>query len=312
MAGHVHGPGGHGHAHSHRGTTRALGLALALTASFMVVEFVAGHLTGSLALLADAGHMLSDVGSLSLALFATWIARRPPSANKTYGYKRFEVLAALANGVLLGVAAVIIGLEAHERWHAPRDVHGVGVIAVGVAGLVINLVSAAILHERGRHNVNVRAAMAHVLADALGSCAAIVAGLVVFFTGETRADPLLSVVVATILLWGASRLVGEAAHILMEGTPQGFNPAEVERTIQSVEGVASVHDLHLWSITSGEPALTAHVVLQPGHRGEVVARSVAAAVESAFHIHHCTIQPEAPPAGIVQLRSRAPTQSAGS
>lgn len=312
--GHGHHHHGHGHPHDHPhdhhghdhkpggSITRVLAIALALTGLFAVIEFAAGFLTGSLALLADAWHMVSDLGSLALALVATLLARRPRSPRRTFGYRRIEVLAALANGVLLGVAAVLVVIEAIERLQTPQSVEGLGVVGVGIAGLTVNLVNAALLHRSGGSNVNVRAALAHVLGDALGSCAAIVAGLVVVFTGDTRADPLLSLAVAALLIWGAQRLVRETGHILLEGTPEGLDAQELERAIAGVPGVASVHDLHVWSITSGEPALMAHVVLAPGGwHGDQVARAVCDTLSRRYGLEHTTIQPEPPPAGIVQL-----------
>lgn len=308
MAGHAPHAGGHshshshGHGHGHGGAVGALGVALALTASFMGVEFVAGYLSGSLALIADAWHMLSDSGSLALALVATILARRPRSPRKTYGYRRLEVLAALANGVLLGVAAVLVVIEAVERWQDPPDVRGWPVVFVGALGLTVNGVSAWVLHRQSEGDLNVRAALAHVLGDALGSCAAIAAGLIVALTGETRADPALSLAVALLLLWSARRLVLETAHILMEGTPEGIDPREMEQVIASVPGVASVHDLHVWSIAAGEPAVSVHVELAPGAApGEMVARAVCDALEHHFHVHHSTVQPEPPATPIVPL-----------
>lgn len=302
---HSHGAHDHGHDHGHGSPARILAIALALTTTFIAVEFVAAHLTGSLALLADAWHMVSDAGSLALALGASVIARRPRSAQKTFGYKRLEVLAALANGVLLGVAAVLIVIEAIERLRTPEPVEGLGVIVVGAAGLFVNLLSAWILMRGAADSVNVQAALAHVLGDALGSVAAILAGAIVYFTGATRADPILSLFVAVLLLWGAWRLVRETAHILMEGTPAGIDPELVERTIRDVAGVDSVHDLHIWSITSGEPAITAHVVLSDGGwHGEDVAQAVSRALERRFHLHHATIQPEPAPRRLVQLGRR--------
>lgn len=300
---HAHDHHGHGHGHSH-GTSdiRALALALSVTAVFAVFEFIAGNLFGSLAVIADAWHMLSDSGSLALALFATWIGRRPRSPRKTFGYRRIEVLAALANGALLAAAAVLIVGEAWERWWNPPQVEGLKVAAIGLAGLVVNLASAAFLHGRGEENVNVRAALAHVLGDALGSCAAIAAGLVVYWTGELRADPALSVAVSFILFWSAWRILRDTSHILMEGTPEGLDPIEIERAILSVAGVGSVHDLHLWSIAPGQSAVTAHIVLFEGTaHGERVARAVCDLLEARFHIHHATIQPEEAPPKIVQL-----------
>lgn len=299
------GKGGHSHGHAPAaGDTRAiraLSFALVLTAGFMVVEFAASALFHSTALKADAWHMLSDVGSLALAMFATTIAVRPRSRRKTFGYKRVEVLAALLNGVLLGVAAVLVVSEALSRLQHPAPVSGEGVLGIGIAGLVVNLIAAALLH-RGSDSLNVRAALAHVIGDALGSCAAIVAGAVIALTGDTRADPALSLLVAGILLWSAWRLVAETSHVLLEGAPEGLDPHELERTIGGVAGVASVHDVHVWSISQGEPAVMAHVVLASGgFHGDQVAQTVCDVIHQRYGIHHVTIQPEPPPPGIVQL-----------
>lgn len=309
MHGHDHHHAGHDHTHGRDSPAGVLAVALGLTTTFIAVEFVAAVLTGSLALLADAWHMVSDAGSLALALGASVLARRPRSARKTFGYRRLEVLAALANGVLLVVAAVLIVLEAVERLQQPQPVEGLGVAVVGSLGLLVNLASAAILVKGAKTSVNVRAALAHVLGDALGSVAAIAAGLIVWLTGETRADPVLSMLVSLLLLWGAWRVISETAHILMEGTPEGLDPVLVERTIREVPGVASVHDLHVWSITAGEPAVTAHVVLEEGGwHGDQVAQAVCQTLERRFHLHHTTIQPEPPARRIVQLGKRQPVE----
>lgn len=306
MHGHDHSHAGHDHGHA--SPAGVLAFALALTSAFIAVEFVAGYLTGSLALLADAWHMVSDAGSLALALGASVLAKRPRSVRKTFGYRRLEVLAALVNGVLLGVAAVLIVFEAVERLQDPQPVKGLGVAVVGTLGLLVNLASAWILMRGAKGSVNVRAALAHVLGDALGSVAAVAAGLIVYFTGATQADPILSMLVAALLLWGAWRVITETGHILMEGTPEGLDPASVERTIREVPGVDSVHDLHVWSITAGEPAVTAHVILaEGGWHGDQVAQAVCVALERRFHLHHATIQPEQPPPRIVQLgKGRGP------
>ncbi len=299
---HAPAPAAGGHAHAPQADTFALTVALGLTAVVMGGEFFASWLTHSLALLADAWHMLSDVGSLGLALAATLLAQKPRSLRKTFGYKRFEVLAALANGVLLAVVSVFIVYEAWERLRHPPRVHGLGMVVTGLATMALNLVTALFLARRSKQNVNIRAALAHVLGDALGAAAAIVAGLVVAFTGELRADPLLSVAVSGLLLWSAWRLVTQTAHILMEGTPEGLHPEEIARAIAEVPGVSSVHDLHVWSIAAGEPAVTAHVVLTAGgYHGAVVARAVCEAIERRFGVTHSTIQPEPAPPGIVQL-----------
>lgn len=300
---HGQGHGPHGGGHAHGGGLRELLLALGLTGSFAGVEFAAGWLARSDVLVADAWHMVSDAASLALASFAAVLALRPRSARKTFGYRRLEVLAALANGVFLGVAAGFVVREAILHLQSPPEVDGRVVVAVGALGLAINLLSAWFLHRKAGASVNVRAALAHVLGDAAGSAAAIVAGLVVLVAHEPRADPALSLVVAAILLWSAWHLVSDTAHILMEGTPEGLDPAAVEAAIRAVPGVASVHDLHLWSITSGEAAVTAHVVLAAGgHHGVEVAQSVCRALEERFGLRHATIQPEPAAPAIVQLR----------
>jgi cobalt-zinc-cadmium efflux system protein len=294
---------GHGHHHHHaHATERALVAALVLSLGVTAGEFLAGHRTGSLALVADAWHMLSDAGSLVLALVANRWGKRARSPRKTFGYRRLEVLAALANGVLLGVASVLVGLEAVDRLRHPEEVHGTGVVVAGGATLAVNLLIAWVLTRGERSNVNVRAALAHVLGDAMGSGAAMLAGAIVLWSGRSEADPLLGLLVSAYLLWSAWGLVQETAHVLMEGTPEGFDPEAIERAIRQVPGVASVHDLHVWSIGAGEPAVSAHVVMAPGgHHGDVVARAVCDMLERGFHVRHSTIQPEPPAPGMVQL-----------
>jgi cobalt-zinc-cadmium efflux system protein len=281
---------------------QALTVALGVTLLATGAEFAVGWWSGSLALVADAWHMVSDAGSLGLALAATRLAARPRNVAKTFGYKRLEVLAALANGVLLGVVAVLVVVEAAGRLRAPSEVEGASVVAMGLATLVLNAGVAVYLSRRSGGNVNVKAALAHVIGDALGSAAAVVAGLVVVLTGETRADPLLSMGVSALLLWSAWRLVGETTHILMEGTPTGFDPRAIEQAIAEVPGVASVHDLHVWSIAAGEPAVMAHVVLRDGgYHGDQVARAVCETLRRRFSITHATVQPEPAPPRVVQL-----------
>jgi cobalt-zinc-cadmium efflux system protein len=301
--GHVHAhPHGHDHHHHAHATERALIAALVLSLGVTAGEFVAGHWTGSLALVADAWHMLSDAGSLLLALFASRWGRKARSPRKTFGYRRLEVLAALANGVLLGVASVLVGVEAIDRLRHPEAVLGGGVVIAGGLTLAVNLLIAWVLTRGERSNVNVRAALAHVLGDALGSGAAILAGIVVLWSGRSEADPVLGLIVSAYLLWSAWGLVRETAHVLMEGTPEGFDPEAVERAIRQVPGVGSVHDLHVWSIGAGDPAISAHVVMATGgHHGDVVARAVGDMLERAFGVTHSTIQPEPPRPGMVQL-----------
>jgi cobalt-zinc-cadmium efflux system protein len=299
-----HEHGGHAHGNLRATPRRALTLALALTAGFMGVEAVVGWWSGSLALLADAGHMLSDSGSLLLALVVAAVAERPRSARKTYGYQRAEVLGALLNAIaLLGVAAWIV-VEAVHRLDSPPAVHGTGMMVAAFLGLLVNLSVAAILARQGGGNINVRAALLHVLGDTLGSVAALTAGGLILGLGWTLADPIASLLIAALVTAGSARLLLEATHVLMEGTPKGLDVDAVEATIVASPGVGSVHDLHVWCLTPGEPMLTAHVVLEQGHHGTDVARHVGERLRDQHGIEHVTIQPEPPPpeAAIVPVR----------
>jgi cobalt-zinc-cadmium efflux system protein len=275
-----------------------------LTASFMVVEAGVGLFTGSLALLADAGHMLADAGALALALFAQRVAARPRTAHSTYGYRRAEVLAAFANGMLLAGVAVLIVKEAVERYFAPVPIRGVEMLATAAAGLVVNLVAAAILVRGQRDSINVRAAFLHVLTDALGSVAAIVAGVLVVTAGVLRADPVLSVVIAGLVAVSGFRVVKETIGILLEAAPPNLDVTQVERTILETPGVGAVHDLHVWRISERFDTLTAHVTLQRGAHGTDVARRVSERLLAEHGLDHVTIQPEAPPPDeVVRVRS---------
>jgi len=308
---HAH-PPGHDHPHQHDEAhghvssatpTRRLAIALGLTASFMVVEVVTGWLSGSLALLSDAGHMLTDAASLTLALFAQRIAQRERSAQRTFGYRRAEVLAALANGVVLGASSLWIVVEAIRRFSQPPEVLGLPMLVVAVVGLVLNLVSAAVLSSGEQGNANVRAAVAHVMADAAGSVAAILAGVAVLAFGWNLADPIVSVLISLLILVSAWRLVRESLDVLMEGTPRGIVLEDLQRTILETPGVTSLHDLHVWSVSDGLPMVTVHVVLDQRHHGAAVAQAVGERVRSAQGIGHTTVQPEAPLPGeaLVQL-----------
>lgn len=286
----------HARGHSHASTsapTRSLAVALALTTCFLLVEAVAGWLAGSLALLSDAGHMLTDAGALALALLAQRLAATGPSARNTYGLRRAEILAALLNGVVLGASSLWIVAEAVARWSTPRDVKGGWVLVVATLGLAVNLASAWAL-GRGERNANVRAALAHVLADAAGSVAAMAAGAVVHFTGWTRADAVASVLVSVLIAWSAWRLVRDSTGVLLEGTPAGVELASLDGLIRATPGVVDAHDLHVWAISDGFPVLTVHVVLAPDAHGVEVARAVGDRLRAAG-IEHATVQPEARP-----------------
>ena len=238
-----------------------LAVVLALTVVFMVVEAIGGWISGSLALLADAGHMLTDAGALGLSLFSAWIALRPASPRKTYGYQRWEILAALINGAaLFGIATWVI-LEAIQRIHHPQPIRAQLFLIVAAGGLLVNLISLAILHGIRKGNLNTRGAYLHVLGDALGSVGALGAAGIILLTGWTLADPIVSIALALLILIGAWRLLRESTDILLEGVPGHVSMAEVQRRMLGVAGVTAVHDLHVWTVTSGMVAMSGHAIV---------------------------------------------------
>lgn len=270
----------------------------------MIVEASVGFWSQSLALVADAGHMLADAAALALALVAQRIARRTRTRQSTYGYRRAEVLAAFANGTVLALTAVWIVVEAVERWQKPPMVHGRAMMITAALGLGVNLVAAAILRT-GAHNANTRAALAHVLSDALGSLGAIVAGALVLTLGMYRADPVIGILIGMLVAWSGVRLVRDTTRVLMEGTPPHIDLAKVEVAIRGVPGVADVHDLHVWTISEGFDALTVHVVIAQGFHGTDVAAAVGRHCRDHLGIEHTTVQPEAPRRdSLVTLRRR--------
>ena len=301
--GHGHGHG-HGHAHDGPAPKRALLLSLCLTLGFSVAEVVVGLWSGSLALLADAGHMIGDSGALAMSLVIAFIAARPRSAQKTYGYRRAEVIGALLNALALVGICVWILTEAVERIEHPPEVRGLGMLLTATLGLVVNIVVVWLLATRGGGSINVRGAMLHVLGDALGSVAAIVAGLFLVSFGWRIADPIASLVIAALILYAGLRLLRETTHVLMEGTPSDLDVHDLEQTILGTPGVADVHDLHVWALTPGEPMLTAHVVIEKGQHGTHVAQHVGERLRATHGIDHVTIQPEAPEGGLVKIRLR--------
>jgi len=287
----------HAPAHDLRAATSSrLAVALALTSGFMLVEVGAGLFTRSLALLSDAGHMVTDAAALALALWAQRVALRPPTSRRTYGFRRAETLAACANGVALGVTTVWIVVEAIRRWQHPPDVRGGWMLVVATVGLGVNLLSAWVLSRGEHHGANTRAALAHVMADAAGSVAAMLAGALQMLWGWRRADPVLSVVIAGLILGRAWRLVRDAVDVLMEGAPTDVDVARVEAIVRETPGVAGLHDLHVWTVAEGFPAVTVHVVLDGSAHGVEVARDVAARLSRELSLEHVTVQPEAPPA----------------
>lgn len=232
-----------------------------LTALFMVVEAVGGWLSGSLALLADAGHMLTDVGALGLTLLTAWIARRPADQSNTYGYLRWEILAALVNGaVLFGLAGWVV-IEAIGRINHPAPIQGGLFFGIAAAGLVVNIIALSLLHGQHHDHLNTRGAYLHILGDLLGSVGAVLAAVILLLTGWTLADPIVSVVLSLLILVGAWRLVRESADILLEAVPSHISLPEVERRMRSVAGVVAVHDLHVWTVANGIVALSGHAVV---------------------------------------------------
>ena len=286
---HAHGTAGGRHKHRLRA-------AFALTSAFLLVEAAAGLWTGSLALLADAAHMLVDTGGLALSLLAVWFAERPATRAKTYGYYRAEILAALVNGVVLGILAVGILVKAGERLWAPPAVPGGPVLAVALLGLGVNVGGMWLLHAGAQESLNVRSAYLEVMGDAASSVAVIAAGAVMLWTGWRLADPLASAAVAAMILPRTYALLARTVNVLMEGTPPHLDVAEIEAAIRGVDGVRRVHDLHVWTLTSGREAMSAHVVVPPGMAGDQLLDRLHVLLHARFGIDHTTIQIETDPA----------------
>ncbi|OXS59175.1 cation transporter [Cohnella sp. CIP 111063] len=294
--GHHHGIGGrHHHFDGNRdGNKKGLTIALIITAGIMVLEFVGGLVTNSLALLSDSGHMLSDASALALSLVAFWFAARPASPNKTYGFYRFEILAALFNGVTLFVIAGFIMWEAYERFSAPPEVSSLSMLLIASVGLVANLLSALALMRKGdvKNNLNLRSAYLHVLGDALGSVGAIVAGIVMLAFGWYVADPIISVLVSLLILRSAWSVIKHTVHILMEGTPATIDQGAVKSALTGIPGVLDVHDLHIWTITSGMDSLSCHLLVEDASDQQSILQQAIQTIEEKFKIQHATIQIE--------------------
>ena len=280
----------HPHERSRGESRRALVVVLVLTATFTVAEVVGGLLTGSLALLADAGHMLSDNLSLGLALFAAWLAGRPATPERSFGYQRAEILAALFNGVTLVAISIWIFIEAYSRLREPPEVLGGWMLAVAALGLLVNAVGALILSRSEGENLNVQGALRHVIADALGSVGAIVAALVIILIGWRYADPLVSVAIGLLILASSWSLLRDSINILLEATPRSIDAEEVGRRMAGAEGVVEVHDLHIWTITSGFPALSAHVLVSQSEDCHARRRDLEKLLAHEYGISHTTLQ----------------------
>ncbi len=269
---------------------RDLTLTLGLTASYCVVEFVGGVLTNSLALLSDAGHMFADVAALGLSLFAIRLAQLPPTASKTFGYHRVEILAALVNALLLWVIVALIFAEAFHRFLVPPPVKSTGLIAVASVGLGVNLVSLLVLNRSQAESLNVRAAFVHVLGDALGSIGAVLAGVLILVGNWFIADPVVSVGIGLLILYSSWEIIRDSVDILMQSTPRGIRLEEVEQCLRGIEGVQQVHDLHIWTLTSGKYHLSAHLVICASNEPHAIIDAAQTRVRERFGIGHTTVQ----------------------
>lgn len=278
--------------HGSREVSR-LGLALALTLGFAFAELIGGVWSGSLALISDAGHMLSDSAALGLAVLAAWLVRRPAGRRHSFGMARAEVLAGFVNGVVMLAVIALISIEAIARLFAPTPVAGVSVMAIALIGLVVNLIVAAIV-SRGERTLNTRAALLHVIGDLIGSVAALIAGLVIHLTGWLPIDPLLSMVIAGLILISTLRLLREALHVLMEGVPDTIQLEAVGEAMTRVRCVRGVHDLHIWNISSGQIALSAHLELDDIADWPPLLEAMRIMLHERFAIDHITLQPEIP------------------
>ncbi|AYK07478.1 cation diffusion facilitator family transporter [Brevibacillus laterosporus] len=289
---HDHSHGGHHH-HGKGANKRALLISLFIITAFLIVEVIGGFLTNSLALLSDAGHMLSDSSALFLSLIAMFFAARKPSAKKTYGFYRFEILAALINGVMLVVISLVIIWEAYQRFFAPPEVASLSMMGVAFVGLLANIAAAFVL-MRGdyKNNLNIRSAFLHVLGDLLGSVGAILAGLLMWKFNWYIADPIISVVVAVLIMLSAWRVTRDSVDVLMESTPASIDADQVSDALSKIEGVTSVHDLHIWTVTSGFDSLSCHLHVKDGLASYPILQEALHLLEHQFGITHSTIQIE--------------------
>lgn len=272
--------------------TLRLKLALAISSIYFFAELIGGFLTNSLALLSDAGHMLSDIAALALSLFAFRIARRPATVISTYGYHRAEILAALFNGLTLWLIVGVIFTAAYNRFLDPPAVKSYGMMIVASLGLLVNIVAGAVLYGSHHHNLNLRGAFLHVVSDALGSVGAIAAGLVMLLTGWYVADPVISILIGLLILHSSWSLVKESLSVLMQAVPKGIRLEDVQQALEGVEGVSKVHDLHVWAVTSDIYTLSAHAVVENGGDFHQVLNGIEGTLKERFNIEHTTIQLE--------------------
>jgi cobalt-zinc-cadmium efflux system protein len=296
---------GHDHHAGAARSRRALIGALVLSGAVLVTEIAGSLWTGSLALAADAGHMFADVGGLALALFASWIAARPPTPAKTYGYQRAEILAALVNSIAMMALAAVILYEAYHRLFEPRAIPGGPLLAIGALGLTANAASLWLLRRDAHASLNVRAAYLEVLGDALGSVGVLVAAVVIMVSGWTPIDSLVSVAIGVFIVVRTWRLLSQVVNVLLEGTPPHLDVREIEGAMREVSGVRRVHDLHVWTLTSGREAMSAHVVVSDMNESDRLLDELHRVLHARFGIDHTTIQLEREPQAPLQIRARA-------
>lgn len=269
-----------------------LASVLGLTLIFFFVELIGGFWTNSLALLSDAVHMLSDIAALGLSLIAIWLSRKPAHGKKTFGYYRAEILAAFVNGAALVVIALIIFREALERMQTPEMIKGIPMLIIATVGLIVNLIGAYILSKGEKENLNIRGVLTHVLADALGSVGAIIAGIVVWLKGWNWFDPLVSFFIGTIIIYSAWRLLWDTVHILMQGVPRHINMDEIKQSMMGLEGVESICDLHIWTLTSHVDMLSAHVIVGDMNQGMNILKKLHKMLQEHYGLEHVTLQIE--------------------
>ena len=294
---------GHHHHHHHRADdSRRMRWVLLINVVMLIAGVIGGIVFNSLALLADAGHVLTDVGAIGLALFAAWLASRPAGPQRTFGFRRTAILAALLNGITLVAVAVLVFVAAIMRLSDPPDVHGGGVLVLGAIGLAGNALATWVLMRGDRTNVNLEGVLRHSAADALGSLGVVLAGGIVLATGWNQADPLISMGIAVLILLGSWRLLSEPVNVLMEAAPEGMDVEDVGRAMCAVPGVREVHDLHVWTVTSGFPALSAHIRSEPSEPADEVRERLEAVLRERFGLDHTTLQ--VVPEPLLQLEDR--------
>lgn len=289
---HSHSHAGPAHSHAHDTSKKRLTLVLSITLLFMVVELVGGLMSNSLALIADAAHMLTDVGALGLSLFVLWFSRRPAAPEKTYGYLRLEILAAFVNGATLIIIAGLIFWQAYARLLRPEAVEGGLMLVVAIAGLIVNLIGAWLLHGSADQNLNMRGAYLHVLGDLIGSAGAIMAAIIILLTGVTIVDPIISILVGLLVLFSSWKLVRESVDVLLEAVPAHIDLSAVRSAIDRIPGVDNVHDLHVWTVTSGYIAMSGHAVVQNPAENQGVLEEIHRCMREEFGIAHVTVQLE--------------------